>query len=136
MTMRACARIDGLLIIRMRRRRCAKHVGPCTSAWINKICSDQLIHCRLINLRPLGLHIRAIWATHIGPLIPVQAEPFEIFQGLTCGIVAGSGQVQIFHPKHDLAVVAAGDQPGHQKSTGISQMEPTRRRWGEPADGR
>jgi predicted lipoprotein len=83
----------------------------------------------------LGLHIRTIWATHVRPFIPVQAEPFEIFQSLTSGFVAGSGQVQIFHPKDDLAVVAAGDQPSHQKCACIAQMEPARGRWGEPADG-
>ena len=86
-------------------------------------------------MRPLRLHIRPIWATHVGPFIPVQAEPFEVFQSLASGIVACSGQVQILHPKDNLAMVTAGNQPGQKKGAGIAQMEPSCGRWGEPADG-
>ena len=135
MAMRTSARIDRLCIVRMGRRRSSEHIGPCASAWINEICVYQPIQSSLINVRPLRLHIRPIWATHVGPFIPVQAEPFEVFQSLASGIVAGSGQVQIFHPKDDLAMVTAGNQPGQKKGAGIAQMEPSGGRWGEPADG-
>ena len=65
----------------------------------------------------------------------IQAEPFEVFQSLASGIVACSGQVQILHPKDNLAMVTAGNQPGQKKGAGIAQMEPSCGRWGEPADG-
>ena len=69
-------------------------------------------------------------------LVPVEAEPLQVFDGLgrRAGLVFR--MVEVFHAEDDLAVLRPGAQPRDQERPHVAEMQRPRRAWRKPTSVR
>ncbi len=76
--------------------------------------ADQPVCPLLVQVEPFRLHIRAIFAANLWPLIPVDPQPAQAFGDQVDRILVIPFLVGIFDPQDKCAPVMAGKQPVKQ----------------------
>ena len=92
---------------------------------------DELASVLLVDVQPLGLEVGAVVAPHLGPLVPLQAQPAQALHDVVQGILAIAGAVRVLDAQDEDAVVVAGEEPVEESRPGSPHMEITRGAGGE-----
>ena len=62
-------------------------------------------------MHALGLSIRAVWPTDLGPLIPAESEPPKRVQQRLVGLLAVTSAVGVFDTEDERATRVTGVRP-------------------------
>jgi hypothetical protein len=117
----------------MRRASRLEHILSRTPARIDQRSVPQLFPSGEIKCAPLALHIRAKAAADVRPFVPAQAEPAQVFDDGVAKFRTATHRIEILDPKNKRAAVLFGAFLRAPESDGVSDMEITGRRWGDPA---
>ena len=79
----------------------------------------------LVVRRSLRLAVRPIWATGVGPFVPVQPEPVQVFQQPLLGSLDFPLDVRVLDAKDENALVVAREQPVEQGRPRVAQVQGT-----------
>ena len=99
---------------------------------IGLLLIDKLLDVFIVDIPPLGLMIRRVRTADIRALVPVDPQPFQVFEYL---IGRGSGialHVRIFNAQQELAARLASQKPVKQSRPGAPNMEIAGRRRCKP----
>ena len=86
-----------------------------------------------VQLAPLGLVIRAIRAADIGPLVPIDPQPVQVFIPRRNQFGAAALRVEIFIPEDQFSLVLARTFKGRPESACVAEMKQAGGRWRDAA---
>ena len=92
---------------------------------------EQLCGHILVDVAALGLAVRAVGATHVDALVPVDAQPAQGFENLVVAFLGVAHGVGVFDAEDQLAAGGAGFGPVEQRRTDHADMRRAGRRWAE-----
>ena len=76
-----------------------------------------------VNVGALGLAIRPVRAADIGPLVPVETQPVNVFQKLPLEFGLGSFDVGILDAENEAALLSAGEEPVEKSRAGVADVQ-------------
>ena len=101
--------------ISVRRRLGVSNLTATAGAWVDAAPGPQSIHSGDVRRQ-----VRAL----VGRLaIPVEAEPYQVFDCSTVSTLLDPWPVEILNSAADAPAPLAGEGPVDQKGTGIAQMQ-------------
>ena len=83
---------------------------------------QQLVCIFFINIKTLGLIVRATVAAYLRAFIPVDAEPFQAGQNLTYRVLLQAFSISVLDTQNQLAAHLMSKQPVEQRSTRTTNM--------------
>ena len=95
-------------------------------AVVRAAAPDQKLGVFFEQAAPLGLHIRADRAADVGTLVMVEAAFAQRFINELHRAVHKAALIGIFNAENELAVMAAGNQPGIKRGTKVSDVHVAR----------
>ena len=136
----AAAGVDRCPMLRDRQQALNLKFIRSAEAAVGLAFRQQALGVLGVNLQPLGLaigpvlaHVRV--ARRAGALVPVDAQPVQIFDEL--GLIAGFGALEIcvFDAQNELALRAPREKPVVERCARIAYVQQTGGRRGKPDSG-
>ena len=97
--------------------------------------SHQLVHVLPVQGRALGLAVRAVRATFIGALVPLDAHPGEVTQHRVLRLLGRAGGVGVLDAEDELAADVLGEEVVEERGAGAPDVEVSRGGGGEADAG-
>ena len=129
--LRAAARIFRRQIVRERLFALGFELLGRAEAVIRAPFLEEHARARLIFSEPLGRSIRPDRSADLRPLIPVQAEPAQIFENRRVGVGRRALDVGVFDAQDERAVLPAREQPVEQRRADVADVQVAGRARGE-----
>ncbi len=96
----ACSRINRFLIFGVRRSRGSRDIFSRAGAAVNRADLPELSQKIQIMIPPLALHIRSKRPADIGPFIPFQPKPIQIFDDRITKFRTAPRFIQVFNAQN------------------------------------
>src|SRR6185436_9120726 len=91
----------------------------------------QLHRMRAVDVQPLGLPVRAMIATGVRTLIPVESEPAQIVERRALGLLGRARDVGVLDAKDERTARAAGEQPVEERGARVADVQLSGGAWSE-----
>lgn len=92
---------------------------------------DQLLGILLVDVAPLALPVRTMWAAYVGAFTPLDAEPAQGVEDLLLGFAGRAQLVGVFDAQDELAAMLFGKAIVEQGDVGRADMGVAGGRWGD-----
>ena len=90
---------------------------------------QQAIRMRAVQVEPLGLAVRADVTAGIGPLVPVESQPPQVFEDALLRLARRPLAVGVFDAQDEGAPAMAREQPVEQRRAGVADVQLSRGAW-------
>ena len=92
-------------------------------AVISPACVEKLLNERIIDVDAFALAVGAVWAAHIGPFVPVDAEPTQVFHERALVRGGGALPVRVFDAQDECPTGLACEHPVEQRRPGVAHVD-------------
>src|SRR5206468_5542090 len=89
---------------------------------------EQAVGISLVNVHAIALSVRREMPAYIGPFVPVDAEPVQIFQKLSLETSFAALQVGVLDAEDMGTFFLPREEPVDQRGSGVTHMQHARRR--------
>src|SRR5690606_37339626 len=84
---------------------------------------QELLGVLPVDLQPLRLPVRPIGAAHLGPLVPVEAQPAQAVENGCEGLLGGALGVGVLNAEDEGAAVVAGKEPVEERRASPTHVQ-------------
>src|SRR5712692_10454252 len=92
-------------------------------AMIGGAACQQLLRVLLVQVAPFGLPVRTVRPAHIGALLPVDAQPPEIFQNRLLVLYRRAGAVGVLDTEEERPALATREEPVEERHPRAADMQ-------------
>mmetsp|Transcript_37771 Transcript_37771/g.93891 ORF Transcript_37771/g.93891 Transcript_37771/m.93891 type:complete len:235 (-) Transcript_37771:6-710(-) len=96
---------------------------------VHQLLREPLVHARL---HPLGLAVRPLLPPYLGPFVPQQPEPPQVFQHALLGLTRAPRGVGVLDAHEEVASRLPGREPREERGACAAHVERAGGRRGEP----
>ena len=86
--------------------------------------TSQRFKRRKIQIEPFTLVIWPEISLPVGPFVPIQPQPVQIFEQAGGILRPTAVRIKVFHPQHHRTTQFANIQPGQKRRPGVAEMHP------------
>lgn len=128
----ARSRVDRPLLARVRSTGRTPDLGAGAVTEIRLSSALEPLESLAIERGSLGLPVGSPRPAHVGPFVPIEAEPAQVVELLALASRPYPRGIEIFHAYHEPAARRASFQPRQERAGGRSEMQVPRGRWRKP----